>query len=397
MALMELEEVLRDNGVQQSSSAPLRRCIFVVPLLLALFLLMPLRESGGSRSDSSRRVTASHSPLGPISLDAASGCAQHENVGSGGEQKPLVTLSQSTVLQSQARHEAAMVAQSQARHEAAMAALRAKHAKELAQARLEGVAPVDANEKTFPSQELPGAAWHRRPRSGYPVHDAFDHPRDALKSLRSGMWNASDFPLLLCIGQGKTATKSLNKAFVMMGMNTAHFYGAGVYGLLFDNAAERSGHSFQFNVNEPKHVAAVLDTPVVDFYHEILLSYPRAWVVLTVRKTRSWVKSQQKFYGGFAGGCRKWLAPWRRGSNLIYGTECPSKEQALKRYVQHNRNVYDSVDPSRLLVMDMPGGDGWDKLCPFLKKAGLSNDCPPTNLTLCRKAGVRSCVFPNRK
>ena len=98
-----------------------------------------------------------------------------------------------------------------------------------------------------------------------------------------------------------------------------------------------------------------------------------------------------------ARGCRRWLAPWRRGSNLVYGTECPSKDQALKRYVQHNRNVYDAVDPSRLLVMDIPGGDGWEGLCPFLSAAGLATTCPPTNLTQCRKAGVSSCEFPSRK
>lgn len=158
-----------------------------------------------------------------------------------------------------------------------------------------------------------------------------------------------------------------------------------------------NSHHFLFNVHEQKHVQAVLDTPVVDFYNEILLSYPNARVILTVRGARSWIKSQQKFYGHYARGCRRWLAPWRRGSNLVYGTECPSKEQAMKRYVQHNRNVYDSVESSRLLVMDIPRGDGWDSLCPFLRKAGISHECPPTNLTQCRKAGVRSCEFPSRK
>ena len=246
----------------------------------------------------------------------------------------------------------------------------------------------------------PGKAWHRLPRSSYPAHGAFDHPHDAIKHARSGRWNTSDFPLLLCIGQGKTATKSLNKAFVMLGMKTAHFYGAGVYGLLYDNAAEpaKEGeeHSFMFNVNEPKHVNAVLDTPVVDFYNEILLSYPKAKVILTIRKPDSWLRSQQKFYANFARSCRNWLAPWRRGSNLVYGTECPSKEQAIKRYVQHNRNVYDSVPPERLLIMDIPAGDGWEKLCDFLGPDS-PGPCPPTNLAQCKTAGVDTCVFPSRK
>ena len=165
-------------------------------------------------------------------------------------------------------------------------------------------------------------------------------------------------PPLGCIGQGKTATKSLNKALVMLGFQTAHFYGAGIYGLLYDNAAEDQRHEFLFNVNEKRHVDAVLDTPVVEFYNEILLAYPKARIILTIREPRSWLKSQQKFYFGYARGCRNWLAPWRRGSNLVYGTECPTRAQALKRYVQHNRNVFDNVPRDRLLVMDIPGGDG---------------------------------------
>ena len=234
------------------------------------------------------------------------------------------------------------------------------------------------------SMRLAGRQGYPRPSGEYPRHDAFSHPREALTRLRAQVsgGNTSDFPLLLCVGQGKTATKSLNKALVMLGFRTAHFYGAGVYGLLYDNAAEATNHQFLFNVNEEKHVDAVLDTPVVDFYNEILLAYPNARVVLTVRGVRSWLKSQQKFYCCYARGCRRWLAPWRRGSNLVYGTECPSKEQAVKRYVQHNRNVFDNVHPDRLLVMDIPGGDGWEKLIPFLNSFLPQRvEMPSANLT----------------
>ena len=63
------------------------------------------------------------------------------------------------------------------------------------------------------------------------------------------------------------------------------------------------------------------------------------------------------------------------GAQYVYGTECPSREQALKRYLQHNRNVYDAVPPGRLLVMDIAGGDGWDKLCRFIGRP------VPTNIT----------------
>ena len=219
----------------------------------------------------------------------------------------------------------------------------------------------------------------RRLHGGYPAHGA-THPRDALRAVQP-VRNTSDAPLIVCVGHGKTATKSLNKALVMLGYHTAHFYGAGVYGLLYDNAAEwrelRPGRDFLFH-GTPS-IDAVLDTPVVDFSHEILLAYPTAKVVHTVRDPQSWLRSQQKFYCCYANGCKKWLEPWRRGSNRVYGTECPSPSQAIKRYVQHNRNVYDAVPRDRLLVMDIARGDGWDALAPFL---GIP---VPHNLT-----------FPNR-
>lgn len=202
-------------------------------------------------------------------------------------------------------------------------------------------------------------------RNHYPPHPAFDTPREAIARLKPAR-RTSNFPLLVCVGHGKTATKSLNKALVMLGMNTAHFYGAGVYNLLFDNAAEQLDKEFLFNVNEERHVAAVLDTPVVDFYNEIALAYPNARFILTVRDPQRWIRSQQKFYANYARGCKNWLAPWRRGSNIVYGTECPSPVQAIKRYHQHNRNVFDALPRDRLLIMDIPGGDGWEKLCPFL-------------------------------
>ena len=54
----------------------------------------------------------------------------------------------------------------------------------------------------------------------------------------------------------------------------------------------------------------------------------------------------------------------------------------MKRYVQHNRNVYDNVPHDRLLVMDIPGGDGWEKLVPFLNSFMPRRiPMPPSNFT----------------
>ena len=37
-----------------------------------------------------------------------------------------------------------------------------------------------------------------------------------------------------------------------------------------------------------------------------------------------------------------------------------------KKYLDYNARVISEIPPDRLLVMDIPAGDGWEKLCPFL-------------------------------
>lgn len=261
--------------------------------------------------------------------------------------------------------------------------IRASHRTPLPQPSLAGGSGADCNVAAAiraAGSRAAGSAVAPLPPSSsckreYPAHEAFMHPQEGLRKLRPQR-NTSDYPLIIVVGHGKTATKSLNKAFVLLGgYRTAHFYGAGVYGLLFNNAAETVDYDFRFSREEPSHVDAVLDTPVVDFYNEILLTYPNAKVILTVRDVKGWMRSRHKFYSYYSHGCHKWLAPWRRGAQYVYGTECPSREQALKRYLQHNRNVYDAVPVGRLLVMDIAGGDGWQKLCRFIGRP------VPTNIT----------------
>lgn len=261
--LSELEALLHTNGIESS----LRRrstTALVISAVLAVVLVRVVanRATFGGISASSTGVSCSRwierPPLGPVAADRAGGGCNCATYAAAEPSNVAITTSTSVddTLQ--------LLAHPDGR----------------------------ATQPKLPPWTI-GHPWHRLPRSSYPAHGAFDHPQDALRKARKGSWNTSDFPLYLCVGQGKTATKSLNKAFVMLGMNTAHFYGAGVYGLLHDNAAEQPNHHFMFNVNEEKHVEAVLDTPVVDFWNEILLSYPRAKVILTIRNPKSWLRSQQ--------------------------------------------------------------------------------------------------------
>jgi hypothetical protein len=52
------------------------------------------------------------------------------------------------------------------------------------------------------------------------------------------------------------------------------------------------------------------------------------------------------------------------------GAGCPEGNEDIyvARYERHNKEVleYFAKRPDDLLVFDLPKGDGWDKLCPFL-------------------------------
>ena len=61
--------------------------------------------------------------------------------------------------------------------------------------------------------------------------------------------------------------------------------------------------------------------------------------------------------------------PMRR---WIYGEDagCPegNEDTYIARYERHNKEVLDyfAARPNDLLVFDLPKGDGWNLLCPFL-------------------------------
>ena len=52
--------------------------------------------------------------------------------------------------------------------------------------------------------------------------------------------------------------------------------------------------------------------------------------------------------------------------NLVYGSVVAHEYIYKKKYQQHNWRVMNIVPAERLLVMDIPSGDGWSQLCPFL-------------------------------
>jgi hypothetical protein len=74
----------------------------------------------------------------------------------------------------------------------------------------------------------------------------------------------------------------------------------------------------------------------------------------------------------------------------IYGVGCPEGNEQiyLDRFNAHNDGVqaYFKDRPQDLLVMTLAGGDGWERLCPFLGTKTLTTPFPHANKGADRQA-----------
>src|SRR5206468_7692898 len=73
----------------------------------------------------------------------------------------------------------------------------------------------------------------------------------------------------------------------------------------------------------------------------------------------------------------------------IYGVGHPkgNEEVYIERYERHNREVIEYFNDrgNDLLILNITGGEGWEKLCPFLGKPVPRVRFPCVNTTLDRE------------
>lgn len=110
---------------------------------------------------------------------------------------------------------------------------------------------------------------------------------------------------------------------------------------------------------------AFQDNPWPIFFKELYAYRPESKFILTVRPSSEWIRSVVDFFGSET-------TPMRE---RIYGSGSPlgHESEYIKRYERHNMDVLDffSDKPSSLLVMNLPAGDGWSKLCAFLGRVDV--------------------------
>jgi hypothetical protein len=170
------------------------------------------------------------------------------------------------------------------------------------------------------------------------------------------------------IGLSRTGTTSLTVALQMLGFKSIHWPHDSI--TQRELTAYHSGRAdFRFTI--ARTFDAVTDTPVATVYRELSQVYPGSRFVLTVRDKTPWLEScanvfkrasrSENTLEGYLG----YRATIRR---QLYGRTDFDPSDFEAAYSRHVAGVLNWFEPmsSRLLVMNIIEGEGWEKLCSFL-------------------------------
>lgn len=168
------------------------------------------------------------------------------------------------------------------------------------------------------------------------------------------------------IGLGRTGTTSLAHALTILGYKTKHC---------------------PISMEQIDQHEASDDLTVASRFKELDQKYPGSKFILTVRDLGSWVSSVLWHYQ------RNWGGLWRlepaksfcMDSGLkIYGLGVGKNIQPVDLMggmVRHLQDVmlYFRGREKDLLILDIAGGDGWERLCKFLDKPTPTSPFPHSN------------------
>ncbi|HKJ26240.1 MAG TPA: sulfotransferase [Anaerolineales bacterium] len=173
------------------------------------------------------------------------------------------------------------------------------------------------------------------------------------------------FMKIFCLGLSRTGTKSLIDALRTLGYHAGHF----TEGM---NALEVVNGKLVLRDDEVDKWEALGDVPVVPFYQELDRKYPEAKFILTIREFQNWLKSNKKHHTTDHSKYHKQHQIDTQKAFLlrktVYGSIEFDPDKWTNTYHQHHANVQShfSNRDQKLLVLNIPQGDGWEKLCPFL-------------------------------
>ena len=163
--------------------------------------------------------------------------------------------------------------------------------------------------------------------------------------IRVRLTRKKNTPMVFCLGFSKTSTSSLDSAFSILNYRNIHW--------LHSSITPKRGW-IEYIRKCPYD--AFSDSPMyrANLFKEIDKAFPGSKFILTIRNPESLVRSWENYFR---------FAPWSIDNE-------EDKKNIIKLYNDHKKNVieYFKDRPSDLLILDIIGGDGWEKLCKFLNK-----------------------------
>ena len=158
------------------------------------------------------------------------------------------------------------------------------------------------------------------------------------------------------IGLGRTSTKSLCKGLNIIGYNAIH------------NPPNLEA------ISSPDINAAAEGTTAFHFKY-LDLRFPDSRFILTTRELFSWLKSCERAINNLYPMDRfnetdEFYNPMVRNRANRYGCLEYDRERLIEKSYQHHADVISHFKwrMHKCLIMNIPEGDSWEKLCPFLEQ-----------------------------
>ncbi len=165
------------------------------------------------------------------------------------------------------------------------------------------------------------------------------------------------------IGLAKTGTTSLASALVELGYKTKD------YPHLPSLYKEINNHE------------AITDIAIMANFKKLDRRYPNSKFILTVRDLNSWLISYKNNLDLLFS--TKKFKKWQNEIMIkSYGVVEFDKEIFTRFYNKYNHDVkeYFKNRPNNLIILNIVGGEGYEKLCPFLCKKILKKSFPHKNI-----------------
>jgi hypothetical protein len=179
-------------------------------------------------------------------------------------------------------------------------------------------------------------------------------------------------PKVFGLGLSRTGTRSLTAALHVLGFDTVHYP--------TDRATLETLVRGDARFPLLDHYDGITDITVAPYYEDLDRLHPGAKFVLTVRDETPWLESCRNHWTGrspYEEGPKEGLAAEEHRVHMeirrflraaVYASYSMDDARFVRAYRRHTEDVkrYFADRPSDFLVLDIAGGEGWEKLAPFL-------------------------------